>query len=211
MAIAMAATTTTTPPREAVGIFQDERSLRSAADALMIAGIDRSSLSLLADKRLVEARLGRACQSVTELEDDPEVPTRHYVGIDSRIEGESAIVGGCVYAAAILAVGVVAAANGTTVEALIAAAVVGGIAGLIGFAVVRWLEGRHSRHLIDQIRRGGIPLWVKVEGPEQERRVIDLLQRNGASDVHSHEVAQAAYVVRGGVSYQLSFMRALGL
>lgn len=211
MAIAMAATTMTTDTREAVGIFQDEKSLRSAADALMIAGIDRSSLSLLADRRLVEARLGHACESVAELEDDPEVPTRHYVGIDSRVEGESAIVGGCVYAAAILAVGIVAAANGTTVEALIAAAVVGGIAGLIGFAIVRWLEGRHSRHLLDQIRRGGIPLWVRVDGPEQEHRAIDILQRHGASHVHSHEMAQAAYVVRGGVSYQLSFMRALGL
>jgi hypothetical protein len=211
MAIAMAATTTAAAPREAVGIFPDEASLRSAADALLIAGFDRSSLALLADQRLVEARLGHACESITELEDDPEVPTRHYVGIDSRVEGESAIVGGCVYAAAILAVGIVAAANGTTVEALIAAAIVGGIAGLIGYAVVRWLERRHSRHLVDQVRRGGIPLWVGASGPEQEQRAIDILQRHGASHVHSHEMAQTAYVMRGGVSYQLSFMRALGL
>ena len=44
--------------REAVGIFHDEKSLRSAADALMISGFDRSYLSLLASDRAVDEKLG---------------------------------------------------------------------------------------------------------------------------------------------------------
>lgn len=211
MAIAMAATTTTTDTREAVGIFQDEKSLRSAADALMIAGIDRSSLSLLADKRLVEARLGHACDSVTELEDDPEVPTRHYVGIDSRVEGESAIVGVSVYAASLLAAGIVVATGGSALETLLAAALAGAAAGFGGYMLVRYLEGRHTRHLMEQIRRGGIPLWVHTDGPEQERWASEALERHGAVHVHAHARPKADFATAGGVSYQLSFMRALGL
>ena len=44
--------------REAVGIFHDEKSLRSAADALMISGFDRSYLSLLASDKAVDQKLG---------------------------------------------------------------------------------------------------------------------------------------------------------
>ena len=197
--------------REVVGVFQDEMSLRSAADALLIANFDRSSLSLLADHRRVVAKLGHECGNVTELEDDPGVPTRHYVGTDSRIEGEAAIVGIPVYFAAILAVGIVVAAEGTAMDALIAAAIVGAIAGAAGYAVVRVLEGRHRRHLREQIEHGGIPIWVRCEDARHEQRAIEILRAHGAGHVHSHEMSQLVYDVKGGESYQLSFMRALGL
>ena len=198
-------------PREVVGVFMDEAALRSAADALLIAGFDRSSLALLADERLVEARLGHACHDVAELEDDPGVPTRHYVGIDSRVEGEAAIVGVSVYAASLLAAGIAVATGGSAMETLIAAAIAGAAAGFGGYMLVRFLEGRHTRHLMEQIRRGGIPLWVHTEGPEQEQRAMDILERHGAEHVHGHARPQADFATAGGVSHQLSFMRALGL
>src|SRR5262245_20434286 len=44
--------------REAVGVFHDERSLQAAVDALLIAGFDRSHLSLLAGQGSIEAKLG---------------------------------------------------------------------------------------------------------------------------------------------------------
>jgi hypothetical protein len=197
--------------REVVGVFQDEISLRSAADALLIADFDRSSLSLLANHRRVVAKLGHDCESVTELEDDPGVPTRHYVGTDSRIEGEAALVGIPIYFSAILAIGIVVAAGGTAMDAMIAAAVVAAVVGAAAYALVRYLEGRHRRYLTEQVRRGGIPLWVRCEDARHEQRAIEILRMHGAAHVHSHEMAQVAYDVKGGESYQLSFMRALGL
>ncbi len=198
-------------PREVVGVFMDEAALRSAADALLIAGFDRSALALLADQKPVEARLGHACNDVAELEDDPAVPTRHYVGIDSRVEGESAIVGVSVYAASLLAAGIVVATGGSALETLLAAALAGAAAGFGGYLLVRYLEGRHTRHLMEQIRRGGIPLWVHTDGPEQERWASEALERHGAVHVHAHARPKADFATAGGVSYQLSFMRALGL
>jgi hypothetical protein len=199
------------PPREVVGVFMDEAALRSAADALLIAGFDRSALALLADQKRVEARLGHACNNVAELEDDPGVPTRHYVGIDSRIEGEAAIVGVSVYAASLLAAGIVVATGGSAMETLLAAALAGAAAGFGGYMLVRFLEGRHTRHLMAQIRRGGIPLWVHTDGADQEQRAIDILERHGAEHVHAHARPKADFDTAGGVSHQLSFMRALGL
>src|SRR5690606_33092936 len=148
----------------------------------------------------VVARLGHDCENVAELEDDPDVPTRHYVGTDSRIEGEAAIVGGCVYASAVVAVGVVVATGGTAMQALIAAAIVGAVAGAAGYALVRFLERRHSRHLKEQIARGGIPLWVRAEDAEHEERAIEILRRHGADHVHAHEMPQLVYGLKGGES-----------
>lgn len=197
--------------RETVGVFRDESTLRSAADALLIAGFDRSSLSLLADHARVVAKLGHDCESVAELEDDPGVPTRPYVAGDSRVEGEAAIVGVSIYISAILAIGIVVAAGGTALDALIAAAIVGAAVGAAAYMLVRHLEGRHRRYLTQQIERGGIPLWVRCPDRDCEQRAIEILRRHGASDVHSHAITPPAFGLRGGESYQLSFMRALGL
>lgn len=197
--------------RETVGVFRDESTLRSAADALLIAGFDRSSLSLLAGHARLVASLGHDCENIAELEDDPDVPRRHYVGIDSRVEGEAAIIGGLVYASAVIAVGVVAAAGGSTVAALVAAAIVAALAGFAGYAVVRMIEQRRRRGLMAHIRRGGIPLWVCVTTPEQERRANDILRRHGAEHVRMYDMPGARYLLHGGESRELSFMRALGL
>jgi hypothetical protein len=62
--------------REAVGVFHDERSLQSAVDTLLISGFDRSCLSLLANQRTIDSKLGHRFEKVADLEDDPAVPKR---------------------------------------------------------------------------------------------------------------------------------------
>lgn len=197
--------------REAVGVFHDEPSLRSAVDALLIAGFDRSDLSLLADDRHVEAKLGHRWESVAELEDDLGVPRRHYAGIDSRVEGEAALVGGLVYVGAVAAVGLIVAAGGTAEQALIAAVIAGAIGGLIGFALARSFERQHTRHLRQQLERGGLLLWVRTPDVEHERRASEILRKNGADHVHVHDMPHPTYALKGGESYELSFMKKLGL
>jgi hypothetical protein len=45
--------------REAVGIFPDARTMQGAVDDLLIKGLDRSFLSLMATPRTVERELGQ--------------------------------------------------------------------------------------------------------------------------------------------------------
>jgi len=201
-----------TSSREVVGIFHDEKSLRSAADALMISGFDRSYLSLLASDRAVDEKLGHHVQRVAELEDDPDVPTQAYVGSDSRVEGQAAIIGGLIYVGAIASIGAMVASGGTATPILIGAAVAGGAGGgALGALLARVVGKAHAARLETQLGRGGLLLWVRTPDPEHEQRAIDILKQHGAEDVHVHTLPGEAGKRTEGVSHDLSFMNALGM
>lgn len=197
--------------REAVGVFHDERSLQSAVDALLIAGFDRSYLSLLAGRRKVETKLGHAVESVADLEDDTAVPTQAYVGTDSRTEGKAALFGVPFYVGACAAAILVLASGGSLLWAFIAAAAVGALCTGIGILVARGFDRRHSRKLQEQMERGGLLLWVRTPSAEDERRAIEALRLNGAEDVHIHDLPKPHYAQAGGVSRDMSFMKNLGM
>src|SRR5215468_37792 len=197
--------------REAVGVFHDERSLQSAVDALLIAGFDRSYLSMLADRRRVEAKVGHTVENVAELEDDSEVPTRAFIGIDSLTEGKGVLFGVPFYVGACAAAILVLASGGTIVTAFIAAAVIGAVCTVIGIVLARVLARRQAQRLSEQLERGGLLLWVRTPTLEDERRAIETMRVNGAADVHVHDLPKPHYAQAGGVSRDLSFMKSLGM
>ena len=197
--------------REAVGVFHDEASLQNAVDELLIACFDRASLSLLAGERTVEQKLGHKYDKVAELEDDLSVPRIAFVGKDSRVEGETAIISGLGYVGALGAVGAIVASGGTVAAAILGAAAIGGVGGLIGVALTRFLEHHHADYLQEQLDRGGLLLWVSLRSPDQENKVRKILTRSGAEDVHVHDLPEESYDFKGGVSYDVSFMKRLGM
>jgi hypothetical protein len=200
-----------TTVREAVGVFHDEASLQTAADELLIAGFDRSHLSLLAGDKTVERELGHKYEKVAEIEDDPAVPYLAYIGSDSRTEAKGAVIGGLAYVGAIGAVGLIVASGGTVAAALIGAAVAGGAGGLIGARLSGVIESHHAHYLQDQLDRGGLLLWVRTVDAEHEKRAVEVLERNSAEDVHVHDLPDLAFEAAGGVSHDTSFMNRLGM
>jgi hypothetical protein len=197
--------------REAVGVFHDQRSLQSAVDGLLIAGFDRSYLSMLADRRSVEAKLGHAVETVSDLEDDAEVPTRAFIGMDSLTEGKGVLFGVPFYVGACGAAILVLASGGTLVTAFVAAAIVGIVCMAVGIVLVRVIGKRQTQRLSEQLERGGLLLWVRTPTPEDERRAIETMRINGAEDVHVHDLPKPHYAQAGGVSRDLSFMKSLGM
>jgi hypothetical protein len=198
--------------REAVGLFHDEASLEEAADALMVAGFDRADLSLLAASETVERRLGHLYRKVNELEDDPAVAHLAFMDTDSRTEAQGALVGGLAYVGAIAAAGVVVASGGAVAALLAGTALAGGAGGLIGVALARFVGRHHAQYLQQHLDRGGLLLWVHTEDEDEERLACDLLARHGAEDVHVHDLpAPPGGPARAGLSYDLSFMRRLGM
>jgi outer membrane lipoprotein SlyB len=197
--------------REAVGVFDDEARLRAAADELLIAGFDRSHLSLLAGQHTVEQKLGHAYERVAEFEDDPETPRLAYIGSDSRTEAEAGVIGGLAYVGAIAAVGAIVASGGTVAAALAAAAAAGGAGGLIGAALARYIDRHHAHYLQEQLDHGGLLLWVRTADAGHEERARDILSRHSAKDVHVHDLPVVEHGTKGGVSYDLSFMKTLGM
>lgn len=198
--------------REAVGVFHDERALQSAVDELLIAGFDRSHISLLAGHRAVETMLGHDYMRVEELEDEPAVPIRAFVDSDSRTEGKAALAGGLLYVGAVTAGGAIILSGGTIAVGIIAAALAGGTGGAIGALLGRYLDRRRDRGLQDQLAHGGILLWVHTRDPEHEAAATQILRRTGADDVHLHARPEMHHrTTDGGVSKELSFMNSLGM
>lgn len=198
--------------REAVGVFHDEASLRTAVDDLLIAGFDRSNLSLLASTHAVEEKLGYRYEKVDEVEDNLMVPRTIYVSVDSRTEGEAAAAGGLAYVGALGAAGAIVATGGAIGVAIVAAAAAGGLGGVAGVVLARLFERRHADRLQEHLDHGGLLLWVSTHGESHERRASEILTRAGAEHVHVHDLPEPTYVSKGGgVSYDVSFMKRLGL
>jgi hypothetical protein len=198
--------------REAVGLFHDEKALQRTVDELLIAGLDRAACSLLAGQRVVARRLGEGRHGAGELEDDERAPRIPYIGTDSRTEAKGVAIGGLAYVGAVASLGVVVSSGGTMAAALGAAAALGGVGGLLGAALATYLGRHHARYLQGQLDAGGLLLWVAVKDAAQEAQVLGLMRSNGAQDVHAHGLpALHPAAMQGGMSYDMSFMRRLGL
>lgn len=174
--------------REAVGVFHDVPSFEAAVDELMESGFDRADLSLLASEQAVVAKLGHRYAKVKELEDAIDAPRAAYVDRESVAAGQVGVVGALTYIGALAAAGAVVASGGTLATAVIGAALAGGSGGLIGTAVARLLGRHHAGQIDAQLSKGGVLLWVRVRDDEHETRALAILRKNGAEDVHAHDI-----------------------
>jgi len=190
--VSMQATAKGAGVREAVGVFDNADGLQEAIDDLMTHGFDRAEISLLASESAVEEKLGHKYSKASELEDDSKVPRAAYIEPESVGGAEGAVVGGLMYVGAGLLLGPVAAA-GATLAGMAAAAVIGvGIGGLFGASLAKLIGERRARHIEEQLKHGGLLLWVRVRDAERENRAVEILSRRSGRDVHVHEVMPAA-------------------
>ncbi len=192
--------------REAVGVFRDARWFETAADDLLMAGFDRSLLSLMASVETVERELGHLCADAEEAADDPLVPRSSFVGQRSRTLIRDAVAASLGYVGAATAAGVVVASGGTFAAAIVAATALGGAGGALGLVFGRVMAGRHARHLAEQIEHGGILLWVRTLTPECEARASAIMAQHGAIGIHVHDLPAAAASRLEGVSHELAWI-----
>jgi hypothetical protein len=199
--------------REAVGVFDDAERLQAAVDELQVNGFDRSSISTLADGHSVELALGRIYADIREIEDDTDAPRTVVVSRTSLGDAEGVLIGLAVYVPTVIAAGVLAAKGATSGTIAGAVLLAGAAGGLIGYLVARWLERRYLRRYHEQMSHGGMVVWVATRSAEEERRASEILRRAGARDVHVHELPIVAKPIPGwrGISYDLSFMKRLGM
>ena len=117
---------------EAVGLFDDLKSLEAAIDDLEEHGFDRALVSIMAGMDTVEEKLGHAVTRIADEEDDLKVPRRAFVGRDELGDAKGAIYGSLMFVGAVTAAGGVIASGGALAGAYIAAAMAGATGGLIG-------------------------------------------------------------------------------
>ncbi|KAB0264990.1 hypothetical protein [Microvirga brassicacearum] len=176
--------------REAVGIFDDPEHLQDGIDELLSSGFDRAALSLLAGEQIVEEKLGHRYRKVEVLADDPNVPRSAYVSMEAIGDLEGGLIGGLTYVGATAAIGAVVASGGTLAATIAGAALVGGVGGLVGSVLAKWVGEHHANYLQEQIDHGGLLLWVRADDPDAEKRAITILKKHSGRDVHVHPLSK---------------------
>ena len=174
--------------RETVGVFGDEETLEAAVDELNVAGFREAAISVLATSAKTRGRLSRIFGTVKEIEDNGDAPQTEFVSSDSRVEGTAALIGVPLYIGGAAGVWAVSAAGGSLAFALASAVALGGLGAGLGAILALAIHHRHVQRIREQLKLGGLVLWVNTPTAESESRATQILKNLGARDVHVHEV-----------------------
>lgn len=172
--------------REAVGVFDDREKLYAAIAELENTAFPRQDISVLGGSNEIQQQFGVSKVDPLLAEDNPDAPRIAPVRPEEKALGAAALVGGAAYIGGCAAAIVSASNTGLgLITAItlgsIAGAVVGGIAALV---VGAWM----NRRMKNQIKNGGIVLWVRTPGPRREELARDILRKYGGRDVHIHDI-----------------------
>ena len=176
--------------REVVAVFSDAQELENAVDALEKAGFVQTNISIMAASKTVTEKLGHSYATVKDLEDSPKVPRRAFVGKADRGVEETAVIGLPLYLGAMLGAVAVVASGGAVAMALLAAAGGGAAGAGLGGVLAHAIGKSEADRLEENIREGGILLFVAVGDPATEQTAVRVLNEAGGTDVHPHTIEQ---------------------
>ncbi len=172
---------------EIVGLFRSSESLEAAISALTTAGWDSSELSLLGQQGFFDPKPPIGGETAEQAADDPRTSRAPVVSEPDVRQGRTLATSLAGVAAAFIAAGATVASGGTALVAIIGAAAAGGGAAAAVEALGQWAGKSRADFLHEQIKRGGILLWVMLRSPEQEAKAREVLVRHGAEIVHAHD------------------------
>lgn len=172
---------------EAVGIFETFETLQKAIYDLMIAGFSRYDISLLADQKVLEEKLGTSYWTAPELADNPDAPRASFVSEEAIGELEGTIVGGLFFLGSYIAM-LALLTPASTIAASIAAIAIGGSpTAVVGTLLARRVGKHHKDYYATQIQHGGILLWVRTWDKEKEELAVKILKGHSGRAVHVHD------------------------
>jgi hypothetical protein len=179
-----------TPPSattdELVGLFHSADAVESAISDLASAGWDRSDLSLLAQKSVINPTPPIGGATTEQAADAPGIARAPVVSEPDIQQGRTLATSLAGVTAAFIAAGATVVTGGTALAALIGAAAAGGGAAAAVEALGQWVGRNRADFLEQQIQRGGILLWVLLRSPDQESRARAILTRHGADLIQAH-------------------------
>jgi hypothetical protein len=171
--------------KEAVGLFKTVDDLQAAIRDLEGIAFPRQDISVMGKRKDLEKVFGSKTVCPELAMDHPETPRQAPSRPEEQTIGTAAIVGVPAYVGA-MALAITAGA--VTFPAMIGAAVIGGIGGgTLGAVLSKIWGGRYNRHIEEQIRKGGLLLWVRTPDKEKEELAKHILISNGGYDVHIHK------------------------
>jgi osmotically-inducible protein OsmY len=175
--------------REAVAVVHGDAALDRLVDALVLCGVDRADISLMASYPAVMEKLHRSYRDPVEIADDPGVPRCSLITRDD-VTAASALVFGTLVAIGTLAAAVPILASGGALATAVAAAVGGGAAsGALARLINRHVvQAEDAALLEDELNAGGLVVFVRINDPDKEGAVMQVMRGAGARSVHVHEL-----------------------
>jgi hypothetical protein len=160
--------------------------LDEAVERLGMVGIDRAAISVLAVKGERSGRMKAFYDSAAPIVAGDALQQATYVSEDSRTEGKIVSIAIPFQIGGFAGAWAVAAVGGALVTALAGAVVVGAIGAGLGAVVYRAVARHHAPDIHDKLVQGGFALWVSTPDAGMEGRATEVLQRCGATSVHTH-------------------------
>ncbi len=175
---------------EIVGVFHSRDELEKAMEALEGSGIDRAQLSLLGTQEAVETKLGLPMR---EVESNPEqaaadAPRQEPIKRDETGNLTGLMAGIPTYIGAALAAGVTAASGGALAGVAVAALAGGAGGGAVGATAARMFNESVDQSYDEQLREGGILLFVTLKHPGEAEAAKRILSEHAARNVETHVV-----------------------
>lgn len=172
---------------EAVGVFDSFEAQQAAFYDLRAVGFHHSDISLLGSEEALREKLGKAYWRSEELEDDPRAPRAHFVSQEAMGELEGAIAGGFFFVGSYIAMTALLT-PASTLAGSIAAIAIGGSPGAVLGTLLAHRVGKHHRdYYEEQIRHGGILMWVRCRDKEHEELAVKIMKEHSGRDVHVHD------------------------
>ena len=172
---------------EAVGVFDSFETLQAAIYDLRMSGFSRYDISLLGGPEAMKDKLGSAYWRAPELEDNPDAPRAAFVSEEAIGELEGAIAGGFFFLGSYIAMAAMLTPVSTLAASIAAIAIGGGPAAVIGTLLARRVGKQHKDYYANQIKNGGILLWVRTSDKEKEELAVKILKGHSGKDVHVHD------------------------
>lgn len=172
---------------EAVGVFDSFQDLQAAFYDLRMVGFSRYDISLLARQEVLEEKLGDAYWQASDLEDNPEAPRAAFVSEEAVGELEGAIAGGFFFLGSYIALAAMLTPASTLAASIAAIAIGGSPAAVLGTLLARRVGKQHKDYYANQIRHGGILMWVRVPDKAKEDLAVKILKGHSGRDVHVHQ------------------------
>jgi len=174
--------------REAVGVFADPDVLEAAVNELGIAGFSRAAISVLAAGATAKDRIDVVYHGVKEIEESSDAPRSDFVSSESLAEEKGALLGIPLYIGGAAGLLAVTASGGSLALAIAAAIALGSLGASLGAVLAGAIEQARSERIQEQLKLGGLVLWVTTPNPDAEKRALAILNKLGARDVHVHEI-----------------------
>jgi hypothetical protein len=170
--------------REAVALFHDAAAFEQAVAELVAHGIPAERIAMLASCDAVEAKFGHRLRKTAQLEDMAEAPRVAYVPAGEESERRSWLIGALSYVAA--SFGLILASSAGLVPMILAGTAAGGAIATVGEVVKRLVGHQRADRYEEQLKCGGILLWVQLDDSRDARSAIRILRGRGGEDIHLH-------------------------